>query len=85
MRKEHNMGRAATNNVKVSINLPSKTYLKLKCIAEDNETTLTAVIQSIIAESLRSENKPSNTIEDSSIKEMNAKLDEILVKLGRLV
>ena len=79
------MGRAATNNVKVSINLPSKTYLKLKCIAEDNETTLTAVIQSIIAESLRSENKQSNTIEDSSIKEMNAKLDEILVKLGRLV
>ena len=79
------MGRAATNNVKVSINLPSKTYLKLKCIAEDNETTLTAVIQSIIAEYLRSKNKPSNTIEDSSIKEMNAKLDEILVKLGRIV
>ena len=79
------MGRAATNNVKVSINLPSKTYLKLKCIAEDNETTLTAVIQSIISESLRSDNKPSNTIEDISVKEMNAKLDEILVKLGRLV
>lgn len=79
------MGRASTNNVKVSINLPSKTYLKLKCIAEDNETTLTSVIQSMIAESLRSDNKPSNTIEDISVKEMNAKLDEILVKLGRLV
>ena len=79
------MGRAATNNVKVSINLPSKTYLKLKYIAEENETTLTAVIQSIIVESLRSENKPDNAIEDRSIKEMNAKLDEILVKLGRLV
>ena len=79
------MGRAATNNVKVSINLHSKTYLKLKCIAEDNETTLTSVIQSMIAESLRSDNKPSNTIEDISVKEMNAKLDEILVKLGRLV
>lgn len=79
------MGRAATNNVKVSINLPSKTYLKLKCIAEDNETTLTSVIQSMIAESLRSDSKPSNTIEDISVKEMNAKLDEILVKLGRLV
>ena len=57
----------------------------LKCIAEDNETTLTSVIQSMIAESLRSDNKPSNTIEDISVKEMNAKLDEILVKLGRLV
>ena len=79
------MGRAATNNVKVSINLPSKTYLKLKCIAEDNETTLTSVIQSMITESLRSDNKPSNAIEDISVKEMNAKLDEILVKLGRLV
>ena len=79
------MGRAATNNVKVSINLPSKTYLKLKYIAEDNETTLTAVIQSIISESLRSDNKPYNTIEDISVKEMHAKLDEILVKLGRLV
>lgn len=79
------MGRAATNNVKVSINLPSKIYLKLKCIAEDNETTLTAVIQSIISESLRSDNKSSNAIEDISVKEMNAKLDEILVKLGRLV
>ena len=79
------MGRIATNSVKVSLNIPINDYTILKKVAETNETTLTAVIQSIISQYLNSENKPSNPIDDTIIKEMNVKLDEILVKLGHFV
>lgn len=79
------MGRIATKSVKVSLNIPINDYTILKKIAETNETTLTAVVQSIISQYLNSENKPSNPIDDTMIKEMNVKLDEILVKLGHLV